>query len=288
MLASIRDTRGQGGSAIYVRARDARGYFWNFTMSTWGATEVAQSKVALAEYQDSDALESRYQATLTPPPGDAVLEFVRASDARVLGEETASDVQAGVAAILAALTAGAGSGTVSVHVREEVGGHAPIVGALVVLRDTGSGVIAGQGSTDDSGLLTIAHNGGSFELRITKSGYTFPVRTQTITAGGSWSATVDGVAATISPPSVPSNCAVVLNLLPLDGQLSGIVATLEGVKLTKVGTAWVGGASITATSDINGQLRWEVPRGATIRIRVPTHGIDRTKPVPDAATYIVD
>lgn len=287
MLATIRDIKGQGNSAIYVRGRDAIGRFWNWSLFSWGSSEVAGCKVALAEYTDADTVESRYQATLALPSGDIILEYVRASDGRVLGEEPGTDLGASVAAILAALTTGAGSGTVSVLVREEVSPHEPIAGALVVLRDVGSGVIAGQGSSDASGLLTLNHNGGAFELRVSKSGYTFAVLTQTLSTGGSWSPTADGVAATISPPALPENCAVIVNLLPLDGVLAGIPATLEGVRHTKVGTAWLGGAAIPQTSDSNGQLRWEVPRGAKVKIQVPTHGLNRTVVVPDAANFTV-
>ena len=91
-LASIRDIKGQGNSAIYVRGRDATGNFWDFVGLAWVTPETADCRVFLNEFDDADITEARYQVSITlPAPLVAgVLEYVRFSDSRVLGEESIS------------------------------------------------------------------------------------------------------------------------------------------------------------------------------------------------------
>jgi hypothetical protein len=87
-IAGIRYTKGLGGAAVYLRARDATAQYWDWTALAWSATETAACKQALAERQDSDAAESRYMASVALPPGvQSILEYVLASTAEVLGEE---------------------------------------------------------------------------------------------------------------------------------------------------------------------------------------------------------
>jgi hypothetical protein len=87
-IAGIRYTKGLGGAAVYLRARDATAQYWDWTTLAWSATEEAACKQALAERQDSDAAESRYMASVALPPGvQSILEYVLASTAEVLGEE---------------------------------------------------------------------------------------------------------------------------------------------------------------------------------------------------------
>lgn len=91
MFASIRDTRGQGNQALYVRARNVTGKFWNFSSRAWVATDTDfATRVFLVEIQDEDLLQSRYQGTVVLPPGEGVLEYVRDSDNLVIGEESFS------------------------------------------------------------------------------------------------------------------------------------------------------------------------------------------------------
>jgi hypothetical protein len=88
MLATIRDVRGQGNTALYVRARDATARYWDWVALTWLTGETSDCRVALTEYQDSDTAEARYQAVILPPMGDVVLEYVRVATSVVIGEET--------------------------------------------------------------------------------------------------------------------------------------------------------------------------------------------------------
>jgi hypothetical protein len=89
MLLTVRTAKGLGNSAIYVRFRDAAGRFWDFANLLWSPTEVSTARAFLLEYPDSDALESRYQATASAPTAQATAEYVRISDGRVLAEDGA-------------------------------------------------------------------------------------------------------------------------------------------------------------------------------------------------------
>jgi uncharacterized phiE125 gp8 family phage protein len=89
-LASIRYLQAQGNAALYARLRDAAGLYYNFVTGTWDVAETANTKAFLTEVDDASSVESRYQATVTLPEINAttILEYVRASDAMVLGEES--------------------------------------------------------------------------------------------------------------------------------------------------------------------------------------------------------
>jgi hypothetical protein len=87
VFATLRDTKGLGNAALYVRLRDAAGRFWNWTTTAWVDAESADTKINLREYPDSDALESRYSAALTVPDEQVAIEYVRASDGAVRAYE---------------------------------------------------------------------------------------------------------------------------------------------------------------------------------------------------------
>lgn len=106
MFATVRDTKGQGNSAVYARIRDVSGNFWNFITLAWVTPEVANCRIFLTEYADSDTLQSRYQAPLTPPAGDVIVEYVRLATFLVIAEESSLELKvdsliASVARVLA-------------------------------------------------------------------------------------------------------------------------------------------------------------------------------------------
>jgi hypothetical protein len=112
MLSSIRDVKGQGNAAVYVRARDATARFWDFVGLAWSASETSNCKTMLHEYQDADTAEARYQAAITPPSGDIVLEYVRAATALVIGEEGAQLAEVH-ASLLGRMVLNAGANTLT-------------------------------------------------------------------------------------------------------------------------------------------------------------------------------
>jgi hypothetical protein len=90
MLATIRDLQGQGDAALFVRARDPDGHYWNWVSDTWEDAESVATKAWLTEYDDADPVQSRYSAEVEPPAGEVVLEYVREATALVIGEESLS------------------------------------------------------------------------------------------------------------------------------------------------------------------------------------------------------
>jgi uncharacterized phiE125 gp8 family phage protein len=90
VLASIRYLAGLGNAALYVRARDASGRFWDWTTPAWVAPETPACRVFLTEFPDA-GIESLYEVGIDAPPGDVVIEYVRLSDFRVLGEDESID-----------------------------------------------------------------------------------------------------------------------------------------------------------------------------------------------------
>lgn len=86
MIATLRYDKGMGNAALYCRARNAAGQHWDWTDLVW-TTEIAATKKYLTELPDSDTFEARYQASLSVPSGDTVLEYVEVSTGFVVAEE---------------------------------------------------------------------------------------------------------------------------------------------------------------------------------------------------------
>jgi hypothetical protein len=89
LLATIRDDRGEGNGTVYVQARNAAAYYWNFTSLVWQAIDASACHKFLLEYQDGDAGLSRYQAQVDLPVDGSILEYFRSSNGilRFLGED---------------------------------------------------------------------------------------------------------------------------------------------------------------------------------------------------------
>lgn len=103
MLLSIRDAKGQGAAALYVRFRNVLGQFWDLVAHGWVGAETADCRTYLAEFQDADTLESRYQSSATPPLGEYIAEYVRESDGLVLGEDANTNIELPILSRIAGL-----------------------------------------------------------------------------------------------------------------------------------------------------------------------------------------
>lgn len=271
MLATLRDTKGLGNSALYVRARDATGRYWDWVGLAWGNTETTDCRKALTEYADSDTAESRYSTTVSLPAADGVLEYVRASDAVVRAEES----------FTSATGSGAGLMTVTVD-----NGTDPVEGATVLLVDQASGVTAATGTTNASGQVVLAHGGGAYRLVVIRAAMTFPVTSLSLTETSS-SQTVHGTAQAVSPSADPAECVLFATLRNLDGTArAGVVGTLQLVKVpTVLSGSYFVGQEIQATSAGNGIISWAVPRLSVTRVSIPGF-VDRLKvTAPNAETY---
>lgn len=83
---SLRDKKGQGHNALYVRLRNDADY-WNFTSRIWSTVETVDTKKFLHEKIDRSPSESRYATTIDIPKGLYVLEVVVDATGEVIGED---------------------------------------------------------------------------------------------------------------------------------------------------------------------------------------------------------
>jgi hypothetical protein len=277
-LATIRYDRGQGNAALYVRARNAAGQYRDLVAGSWVANETANCKVFLTEIQDADLLESRYSATYSRPSGDVVVEYVRASDSVVIGDESFVDV----ATVQASLS---GSGVHPVTVRLLAGG-APAVGVLVQAFQ-GASLVA-LGHTDVAGEVEFALATASVDL-VCSGGqaYAFP-RTASGIAGAT---TIEIAGVVITPPPAPPDpdlCLVYEFLRRQDGAPAAKVpgsVKIVGLPANYAGALFTG-ALVSHSTDTTGYIAWTVPRGATIAINIPNFGFDWAQKVVPAATTV--
>ena len=283
MLATIRYTKGLGNAALYVRATDdsVPPQFWSWGGAIWVASDTSPVRTFLTECADADPLESAYKANVFPPPTATLLEYVRVSDGKVIGEDPLN-----VQSILSAVTTGVGAGLLTVTVEDALA--APVVGATVYLRDAGSGSVVAYGSTDAFGHVALAHQGGSLQVVAWKAAMAFPVAALTLTAGQVATATVQAIASGAVPATNPNLCTLFGTALRPDGTPAvGAVATLElAVQPGKTrgpvqGSFLVG--SDTSVADGAGLVSWQVLRGALVRASCPGC-FDKVATVPNLAS----
>jgi hypothetical protein len=220
--------------------------------------DVTQAAVATA----GDAIFTRYKSASTAEcPGDSV---------QVVGFDPADF-----------LAEGYGSGVLTVTVDD---GAAAILGAAVSLRS--GGVLVASGTTDALGQVALSHQGGSAQLLVSRSGYTFDVTALTLTAGQASAQTVSGTAVSVTPAADPSECTLYATLRTLDGEpASGVEGTVRLPTLPATASGnYLSGQSISGTSDVAGLISWTVPRGVRVSVDVPPFVAARVVTVPASAT----
>lgn len=194
MIATIRDRKGQGDGAIFIRLRNSSTEYWNFQTQQWGLEETSACRQFLIEYPDSSTVESRYQIELPSsvlPAGLFIVEYVHISDASVIGEEEYTNTPPIV---------GPGSNQVTVTATDGAG--VPQLGVLV--QAWKNGVLQVGVLTDAAGQVVIGLAAGPVTLVLTKTSWgAFPQHTMTVVAG-SQSVTIQGTA---NPPGVPTPIA---------------------------------------------------------------------------------
>jgi hypothetical protein len=175
MIATIRDVKGLGNFAVYIRFRNDVTNYWNFVTQQWAALETSDCRRFLIEYPDASTVESRYQlelATNTIPPGSFLVEYVHASDEMVIGEETYAGLPPPIT--------GTGANLVTVVAQDAAA--APLEGVLVQAWQSGSLLAAVL--TDITGHAALGMPAGSITLVLTKTSWgSFPPYTMTVVPG---------------------------------------------------------------------------------------------------------
>jgi hypothetical protein len=274
MLATIRDARGQGDAALYVRVRDVVARFWNFVTQTWSSTETAECRVFLVEYQDADTVEARYLAGVTLPADDVVIEYVRASDALVIGEESARTVSASLT--------GGGSNPVTVQAVDQLGAR---VAGVMVQAWQGSALLA-QAATDGQGRVTFSLPLAVVRLVLSAPAWgAFPEATIEVVVGPQTVNVVGAPLAAPVAPTDPSLCLLYENLRNQDGTpAAGIKGQVEiWERPADYSGALFSGDVVKKTSDAGGLVSWLLPRGTRVQIKIPKF-VEGETTIPDAAT----
>jgi hypothetical protein len=275
MLATIRDARGQGDAALYVRVRDVVARFWNFVTQTWSSTEMAECRVFLVEYQDADTVEARYLAGVTLPADDVVIEYVRASDALVIGEESARTVSASLT--------GGGSNPVTVQAVDQLGAR---VAGVMVQAWQGSALLA-QAATDGQGRAVFSLPLAVVRLVLSAPAWgAFPEATIEVVVGPQ---TVNVIGTPIAVPAAPVDPSLCLLFEYLRNQDGTPAAGVKGeVKIGKVPADYAGalfsGAKVSKVSDGAGFIAWMLPRGTTATIEIRDFVLAKLTVPADAAT----
>jgi hypothetical protein len=274
MLATIRDARGQGDAALYVRVRDVAARFWSFVTQAWSGAETAECRAFLVEYQDADTVEARYQASVTLPADDVVVEYVRASDALVIGEESARTVSASLT--------GGGSNPVTVQAIDQFGAR---VAGVMVQAWQGSALLA-QAATDGQGRVTFSLPLAVVRLVLSAPAWgAFPEATIEVVVGPQTVNVVGAPLAAPAAPADPSLCLLYENLRNQDGTpAAGIKGQVEiWERPADYSGALFSGDVVKKTSDAGGLVSWLLPRGTRVQIKIPKF-VEGETTIPDAET----
>jgi hypothetical protein len=223
-IVTIRDRKGQGDLALYVRLRNVSVEYWDFVTGAWVPTEVANSRVYLTEYPDSSTVESRYQNSILLPPADLTIEYVRSFDGLVIGEET---IDGGAVA-----GSGTGQNVVTVTALE---GTTPVPNVLV--QAWRGGVVVAAALTNVNGEAGLGLDTGAVEFVLTRASWgVFPTTTYTVIAGPQ-TLTVLGTASPPSPSVVPA-FAVPIQVADAATRLLAGFSTIELSCSDDLGGTW--------------------------------------------------
>ena len=245
MIATIRDAKGQGNFAVYVRFRNDITNYWNFLTQQWVSLETSDCQRFLVEYPDSSTVESRYQLELASnviPPGTFIVEYVHSSDEMVIGEETYAGPPPPIS--------GTGSNLVTVTVTD---GAVPISGALVQAWQ--GGILLAAVLSDTQGIAALGLPTGTINLVVTKTSWgSFPQHTMTVVAGPQ-SVAIQGTA---TPPGAipPSGFGLLITVGDLDAKLQMGYSVIEVQFSDDQGNSWI---ALTAPVAVPPLLQVHIP-----------------------------
>jgi hypothetical protein len=227
MIATIRDAKGLGNFAVYIRFRNDITNYWNFVTQAWEALETSDCRQFLTEYPDSSTVESRYQLELASnviPPGTFIVEYVHSSDEMVIGEETFAGPPPPIS--------GTGANLVTVTVTD---GSVPIAGALVQAWQ--AGVLLAAVLSDTQGVAALGLPAGTINLVVTKTSWgSFPQHTMTVVAGPQAVA----IQGTATPPGAlpPSGFGILIAVGDADAKLQMGYSVIEVQSSDDEGNSW--------------------------------------------------
>jgi hypothetical protein len=182
---------------------------------------------------------------------------------------SAADLDSQLDAILAATSAGAGTGarTVTVTVND---GTTALQNAVVRLSE---GLNTYRTLTNASGVAVFNVDDATYTVAVTKSGYTYAGTTMVV--NGTETATYSMTVVSITPPDGPTKTVLTILCLDENGDAdSGVNVSIRYVTIPtdSVDIAFPG-ASITKTSNGSGIATFQVIKGATIEYKRGTRDV---------------
>lgn len=179
--------------------------------------------------------------------------------------------------------AGAGSELLTVTVRDADAALLP--GALVYAHNQ-AGALVGFATTSALGVAVLSPGPGTHTLTARYAGLVFAAASVTVAEGVNQTAAIAGTVASPPVAASPGRCAVYADLeygtgLPVVGVVG--VATLSGSPQVISGH-YVSDWQVSATSDVDGRISWDLPRGGIYSITIPRHVTAKVITVPAAAS----
>jgi hypothetical protein len=145
------------------------------------------------------------------------------------------------------------------------------------------GVFVTAGQTEPDGTLSVALNVGMYEVRLTKTGYTFGAPSA-LSVPPLGVVVLEGSASTVAIAPDPSLCVVFGTVRNAGGTpiAAAKVAAFASAVPQAVGGAQVTQQPVSTVTDADGYFELPLARGASVRFSISHTGVDTVLAVPDA------
>ncbi len=144
--------------------------------------------------------------------------------------------------------------------------------------------------TSISGQVVFQLDAGAYNVRISKSGYSFADAAMNVSSPDGLSHTFAAASVTLPPPSGASLCSVYFDIGDDVGGTDFTDTPYFEARYIET-PHYHGTRSVRTNQPISHtydavlrRVVWDCPQGATVRFRVPDHGIDKTAVIPAQAS----
>lgn len=205
---------------------------------------------------------------------------------------TAEEVWTYATRILTETTTGSGANAITIQVYD-AGTTDPVQGVRISAK-TGAGLPAAIGVSDAVGQIVFGLDDGVYSLLAVLAGYSFAVGSVTV-AGADQTVTIYGTPLALPiAPTNPDDCRLSIFVggqSAADIYVAGELQAWAEIKELphKAGGRFWTGQQIYGSFDADRQeVYWEIIQGATVQIRMKSHGINARITVPASATADLD
>jgi hypothetical protein len=254
--------------------------YWSLAGPTAATTITLSDLAAITSSHSDGGVKERSAGFYRLDLPDAAL--ASAGTVRVYGESTGKRIIAEPIAVNAVSGGGSGAGAYIITITVD-DGTSPLENALVRFIE---GVNSFTDLTNASGVASFSLDAATYDLSITKSGYSYTPSNYTVSATASITRSMSAIAIT---PGVAPLCTGYMTCLdPSGNPEQNVTITIQAVQGRDVDGFALDGAERTAVSDASGLVTFAgLIRGATYTIRRGPTGVKRRFLVPDAATAAI-